>query len=904
MTKLAALVALASTAHLANGECANACSGHGNCGSFDQCSCFRNWQGNNCAERTCPFGHAHVDSPKGDLNMDGGALSGPSVPVIFNSEVYPQGTTEQYPDAQADEAHFYMECANKGLCDRKTGMCECFDGYDGSACQRASCPGGHGGDSEQCSGHGTCHSLSYMAEHLSEANLALAYNEKSSYGLWDASYTRGCVCDPGFSGADCSHRDCKYGVDPLFSSTGTALVTTALVVNSCMVGPAGPFGSPNSGDGTTNGLAHKYDDITITQTGAESANVGIAVAAIAAGLTGTQTLSVFPSAGYRTYDVQVKLNGLQEIPVWAVAGADIIFMNSGDTGKIGCKYRVVQAVGVLDTPSDPTATGDSYVILHLDHEGKFSPNENMNSAKCESNGQVSSSSTYDLYFVANTFTLLFTDHEGKVYRTVPISAAVADYSNEVTEALKALPNRVIESVQVNPMMISPRLLDESFELLSSNDATEMAYEIEFKSNPGQLGDLRVDSTPIRNGKSLQSGIECQWDSAAQNNVDSVYSAVGYKEVGEDATEYSEYAGNIAFFSELHLDSSTGLTLTGGDGEENKFVYTQQDLTGKIEPYDVVKIGSHLYVVEALTSHYLKLNTYFVGNDVMGVSTEILPTDGSGDSIQIEYTDANTITLKDFAYATSSYTSDGTEVFAEWPFPSSGIIRVVTTASSEFDCLFHYDGVVGSATATTGVFDYAFTADLEACKSLQTDADGSPIDVKVFTWEDSLENGALGDFTRIFTSPNGNSADQQGVINAKVGGHTMLVGGSNTLAIGDQVLYGTELNVVTGNKGEAELTALGGPAGYSAVTLKNPFAGGGRIGFDRFNSEAVYSSWINYGTTSELLYKYTPSGDEDDAKYTYVSQCSSRGICDESSGECKCFAGYAGDSCNAISRLFA
>jgi hypothetical protein len=32
-------------------------------------------------------------------------------------------------------AHYYMECSNKGMCDRDSGLCECFGGYDGSSCQ-------------------------------------------------------------------------------------------------------------------------------------------------------------------------------------------------------------------------------------------------------------------------------------------------------------------------------------------------------------------------------------------------------------------------------------------------------------------------------------------------------------------------------------------------------------------------------------------------------------------------------------------------------------------------------------------------------------------------------------------------------------------------------------------------
>ena len=35
------------------------------------------------------------------------------------------------------------------------------------------------------------------------------------YDLWDADRIFGCACDSGFTGYDCSLRDCPAGVDPL-----------------------------------------------------------------------------------------------------------------------------------------------------------------------------------------------------------------------------------------------------------------------------------------------------------------------------------------------------------------------------------------------------------------------------------------------------------------------------------------------------------------------------------------------------------------------------------------------------------------------------------------------------------------------------------------------------------------
>jgi len=126
--------------------------------------------------------------------------------VVPDNTIYPYGTTEMFPvmedsDLQAldDSAHYYMECSNKGTCDRTSGTCTCFEGYEGVSCQRASCP-------NSCSGHGVCKTKRQLA----------AADNGNTYLLWDKDITMGCLCDPGFTGPDCSQRVCKYGVDPLY----------------------------------------------------------------------------------------------------------------------------------------------------------------------------------------------------------------------------------------------------------------------------------------------------------------------------------------------------------------------------------------------------------------------------------------------------------------------------------------------------------------------------------------------------------------------------------------------------------------------------------------------------------------------------------------------------------------
>jgi len=168
----------------------------------DVCQCYDNFgsglshDSGDCSDRICPFEVAWVD----------------------------------HPDNQG-HYHKYMECAGKGICDRSTGECQCFEGYEGKGCQRAACP-------NDCSGHGRCEyieDLPYGATwndwvDSNSANTKMQTRTQSlfsddaktfDYHLWDKSKSRKCVCDATYGDLDCSKRLCPYGTDVLDTKDDT-----------------------------------------------------------------------------------------------------------------------------------------------------------------------------------------------------------------------------------------------------------------------------------------------------------------------------------------------------------------------------------------------------------------------------------------------------------------------------------------------------------------------------------------------------------------------------------------------------------------------------------------------------------------------------------------------------------
>lgn len=160
--------------------CDGTCSGHGACDkTTGYCQCFSGYIGTSCKQMSCPKGVAWAD--------------------------YASAT---------DVAHDMVECSNMGLCDRNLGACKCQLGFEGVACERMSCP--------TCT-NGRCVSMREAAALQDNTNFFV----DTTYAVWDADKIFGCQCDNGFSGYDCSQRDCPKGDDPMTTVTpGTPFAQT------------------------------------------------------------------------------------------------------------------------------------------------------------------------------------------------------------------------------------------------------------------------------------------------------------------------------------------------------------------------------------------------------------------------------------------------------------------------------------------------------------------------------------------------------------------------------------------------------------------------------------------------------------------------------------------------------
>lgn len=155
------------------------CMGHGVCSYAPryECQCNTGYTGPACNLRTCPYGKAWFGAPEDDHN-----------------------------------SHALMECSNRGICERDSGLCFCQSMFSGNACDNMKCPVSlEQEDLGMCSGHGDCIFMHEMAKIALDNGDATDYSygdKPSDESTWDFDQVKVCSCDPGFTGIDCSKRKC------------------------------------------------------------------------------------------------------------------------------------------------------------------------------------------------------------------------------------------------------------------------------------------------------------------------------------------------------------------------------------------------------------------------------------------------------------------------------------------------------------------------------------------------------------------------------------------------------------------------------------------------------------------------------------------------------------------------
>jgi len=960
---LAAVVC--SAASYASAECANGCSGHGVCGANDMCTCYRNWQGNDCAHRTCPYAYAHTTTPQGDLNLDGdrldnsgkllsstGTININTDTITFQSNVVkdaevkvgdgvkicdetfvvtavtcsgstcssvtvdhvatktcteyyvykhlvtqrrPNGDWEMWPgdfhgngnqhphetndvlnsnagEFASDEGHFYMECSNAGLCDRSTGVCECFDGWSGNACSRQACP-------NDCSGHGTCESVDELrtqaptkvmnketnkvvrcsaqarskellcdatvggtgTKHVTDAiaegdyvqlkpfppmkvasisgftiTLSNAVEETVAYGtelyqvhkygLWDAKKNRACVCDPRWTGDDCSLRKCPRGDDPLtiFSTDSQAMSSSSVASTYEQRAEKQTLVIDSSAKGV---IGHFYLSFTDFY-GDQFKTLPIP--------TEVQ-LSVTASTSGTTLTFDGKDSGLPSTE-----------LTRGDTIRIGADYKRVQAVTYKTAGTTAgTVTKGLYI-------------ESITIDSACVHGQDSSTSDH----LAGT----------RVYRT--------DVSKEIREALLNIPNGRIEGVSVEKIDQGGRIIGTgtigagsitASTTLVKGDIIRVKQQItRVEANDGttiSMSTTLVDtgtnnpSVFVQNGAKYRINFEtgCEKDSDCNSN--------GVDATDSDATAICTLGGVCLCTDKSTTDNYNGKGCTA-DGKGNHQRSYIRANSGDIESMKCDKARLFAGVVADAGAHVERTSptkiTFEAALDA-NLALEVFVGD-------LVYIDGQVRTVTKTVEASSAIIG----LWVDEPFKSYGWsddVYLVPTGSWVY--VLHRDG---------GVDITCTSSDLQPLtnvgQSLQTIADAA----KDFGTGDISNRANVASARKVSLSSSGTTFDDDEVY---IGDRIRLVDTTNKVWE-TRTVDSIEYEPITSDANDDE-------GNIKVIYVDSPFS------LSTSSSHAIYVD--NTGTTEGI-------------------ECSRRGLCDQSTGVCQCFNGYTGNACERQDAMFS
>jgi len=858
-----------------------------------------------------------VDTPKGDLNADG-YVSGPLTTVVTGSEVYPWGTTEQFPNADQNEGHFYMECSNKGICDRKSGQCDCFDGYGGTACARASCP-------NECSGHGTCESIKELAEMRSydttashaaadivagssnDPDFNSAVQESYSYDLWDQDKTMGCKCDPVYYGADCSLKKCKYGVDPLFYDSSDGVIYQTTVIH---LGSSGKDAAAISGQYKIvfyDVFGEKYVTKAINAApGTGSEDVRLALEALPNGVISATNMDVTSTSNRKAVTVTAA----------KTTAADSATSGISTVGGIGQGFEGDNGVG-LGTQSGGTTSpyGVEYTVTFKTNPGVLKTIE-LDTA------QVTNPGTSTDYYVANArqgqFHSRYTINSGEV-QMINYGSTKLYHNNKLigTQDVKTL-NPIGTLIKLGGQELRVTAVDDY--VITLNEAY-LGATIE----PVKI-DTQIVATAVATGtpdtmtvNALPSGTPGSLIAATvAAGTGLVVKSCAYT-VKSGGTDIAAAGTTIQLETTHDCEYATGLTeiVYRRSADPNNQNWYRTSDTGALGTASVVvNRGSnqifHTQDYGQAVSAYAKATgTFTTGTLDTLATTSKLFVNGIG-PLMITATAAGTsiipVNVQDFfskdftAAANLRKLQDGQDTsIATGSVLILGGRRYRVAERAAGHCIGGSDG--GVACDAAKPMTQAVCEDL-ACAG--GTANGCTAAGKC-TWSAAAssksaimtlsENYAGGGLHRVCTTC---------VTAVKLDGTQITVsdkGKAWQVAVGDHVVVG-------GTVGHDYASAAAGTVDTSAGTIT-------MTAYSQTGAVANVQGRADEGTGLTLpLYKIGFSnylnGNKPiivteaaaNANYQYVAQCSNRGSCDAATGLCKCFKGYTNDNCNTQNMLAA
>jgi len=851
--KVATLVALLAYAAATDDPCPNACSGHGVCGAKDACKCYVGFQNNDCSERTCYFGLAHVDAPKGDLNSDG-YVSGPLTTVITGSEVYPWGTSEQYPNADADEGHFYMECSNKGFCDRKSGLCNCFDGYEGSACIRAGC-------ANDCSGHGTCESIKELAEmkgfntnlhdvpttmpvgSTNHHDFDLSIEESYAYDLWDQDKSFGCKCDAQFYGADCSVKKCKYGVDPLFYDNSDGVIYQTTVIH---------LGSKSNKQGPIGGsfrivfydvFGEKYvtKQIDAATSSASAVKVRQALESLPDGVI-SRTSSDVTGTPPTAVKVSMQTNGGHTTLVGGI-GAGV----EGEGAGLGASGEI--------TGVTPAGYGPEFTVT-FDHNPGTLKSIEIDTREINNPGSPD-------YWVANTrqgqFHSRYSQNQGRVQGLRYGSKLL--YTNDDWTGV-APANTMVkvggQEMRVTDSSMGMLTLSEPFlgasivPILTKTTVTMSAFDAGTNVATITAPGTTIIGNALKTGAKLYTG-DCSYTSAETAAIGTLV----------EQTTLAVSAGHDC------TSDMTGMIYRRTDDPDNQNLYTTTGDTAVATQSLVTTRGSpDVYIVQAAV-------------------------DGTVSAFTAATSTFTTSALTVGVAAGSFFFVNGKGPYEALSTTAAGANGLVMTAASSGKAVddFGNADILGSANVEYSVqVTMADSNALVAGKILalagrrykvKTAPSGTTGKIVL------TDNFAGGQLLQLCTTC---------ITAASANGQSVTSSQRLTLAAGEQILVGgyTHSDLVMTVKDEvsdgvAIVTSAGCNKGMPAA-INSP--GGTATAITSAEGLALYKHVGALGYVGSIVSESATA-----ATYQYVSQCSGRGSCDSGSGVCQCFPGYGNDNCD-------